>query len=252
MPNPNAINIDDPNWIRGFEEEPLEAELSPQLERELAEMKDRAKNAKLNPGLVEASEEIKEGNTNAVRKWQFNHQADFTEEAWNAGRIMWIGEFLCELQKIRPDAFYSEVSIRGLRGVGFVENGVPTYSGVGVANGNMPEWELLRTDEHGVPTTSKYRGWRTVLLACIKRGFITAEAVHKVFGRPVGERSRPWYRDIFTIQNGYCPECGQAACECKNRWDYLRAENYAYETPQEILQGKRQAVSPEPSRIICP
>ena len=247
-----AVIINDAEPGRGFDEEPLVADLGPKLEREVDEAGDRARNAKQHAGVAELAEEAHEGNVNAVRKYRFDHQQDFTEEAWTPGRIMWIGAFLCELQKVRPDAFYAEVAIRGLRGLGFMQNGLPVYSGTAYPNGNAPEWSQLRVDARGLPTNEKYRGWRTVLLQCIKGKFITVEQCYRVFGRPSGARSRPWYRTLWAIQHGSCMECGQTTCECKGRWDYLRADNYAYETPAEIIKGKRQQMDAEPCRIIAP
>lgn len=247
-----AIAVDDPGWIRGFDDEPMFNDLDPKLDKEVEEVADRAKNARSHPAVIEAFQEAKEGNVNAVRKFRFNHQQDFVEEAWVPGRIMWLGEFLCELQKIRPDAFYAETSYRGLRGLGFVDKGVPVYSGASMPNGNAPEWSLLREDAHGVPTSEKYRGWRTVLLCCIKRKFISEQECYRVFGRPEGSRAKPWYRDIFAIKNGYCMDCGQVSCECKNKWDWLRADNYAYEVPEDVIRGRRQITDPTPSRIYVP
>src|ERR1700733_1129679 len=150
----------------------------------------------------EATRKMHEDNVNAVRKFRFTHQEYYTE--WVPGKILWIGDFLTMLQKIRPDAFYAEYSIMGLRGLGFMENDKPVYSGAAVSNGNMPEYSQLRVDSRGLPTKEKYRGWRTVLLCLIKKDIITVEQSDAVFGKPSGPRSRPWYRTLFAIRNGRC------------------------------------------------
>ena len=247
-----AIEIDPLAPSQGFNDEPMFADLDPELENQVAEAEDRARNAKVPEALRELTEQAKTENIDASRKYRFLHQSDYDESTWQKGRVLWIGKFLCELQKIRPDAFYAETSFMGLRGLGFIQNGVPVYSGTAVANGNMPEWSLLRVDSRGLPIKEKYRGWRTVLLACIKGGFITESQCDEVFGKPIGDRSRPWYRELYKIRNNRCPECQKNACICIDHYDYLRSDNYAYDVPPEIQAGRRQLVEPEPSRIYVP
>lgn len=247
-----AYEIDPLAPSQGFDDEPMFADLGPELEKQVAEAEDRAHNAKVNQALKEATEAAQSENIDASRKYRFLHQSDYEETSWEKGRVLWLGKFLCELQRIRPDAFYAETSYMGLRGLGFVQNGQPVYSGVAVANGNMPEFELLRVDQHGMPKNSKYRGWRTVLLACIKGGFITEAQCDEVFGKPIGDRSRPWYRELFIIRNNRCPECEKQVCICIDHWDYLRSDNHAYDVPPDVQAGRRQIVEPEPSRIYVP
>lgn len=247
-----AIEIDPLAPSQGFDDEPMFSDLSPELEKQVAEAEDKAKSAKPSEIIQELTEQARSENIDSSRKYRFLHQSDYDESSWHKGRVLWLGKFLCELQKIRPDAFYAENSYMGLRGLGFIQNGNPIYSGVSVANGNMPEWELLRVDDRGMPKSSKYRGWRTVLLACIKGEFITEDQCDEVFGKPIGDRSRPWYRELFIIRNSRCPECEKQVCICTDHWDYLRADNHAYDVPPDVQAGRRQIVEPEPSRIYVP
>ena len=198
----------------------------------------------------EATKQAREDNMNAVRKYRFTHQEDYVD--WVPGRILWLGDFLSMLQQIRPDAFYAEYAIQGRRGIGFIINGKPEYSGVSIGNGNCPEWSQLRVDARGLPLSEKYRGWRTVLLALIKRDIITVEQCDAVFGKPTGPRSRPWYRTLFSIRNGRCPECGHKICDCSDGWDYLRSDAYAYEVPADVAKGNRQVVDTSEHRIWMP
>ena len=214
----------------------------------VAELEKRAEDAReflLHHAPSDVDEEtrrLRESNVNAVRRFRLTHQEDYVD--WVPGKILWLGDFLCMLQKIRPDAFYAEYSYLGLRGLGFVVNGKPEYSGVSVANGNMPEWSQLRVDARGLPLSERFRGWRTVLLGLIQRGYITVDQCNAVFGSPGGPRSRPWYRTLYAIRNGRCAECGCEACECPDGWDYLRADNYAYEVPADVTAGKQQIMEP--------
>ena len=45
-----------------------------------------------------------------------------------------------------------------------------------------PEWSVMRFDEFDVPTTEKYRGWRTAVLRLIQEEVVTEEEVDRTFG----------------------------------------------------------------------
>ena len=45
-----------------------------------------------------------------------------------------------------------------------------------------PEWSVMRFDEFDVPTTEKYRGWRTAMLRLIQEGVLLEEEVDRAFG----------------------------------------------------------------------
>lgn len=46
----------------------------------------------------------------------------------------------------------------------------------------MVEWSILKLDNHGLPAGEEYRGWRTVLSQLIRKGILTEEKVHDIFG----------------------------------------------------------------------
>jgi hypothetical protein len=48
----------------------------------------------------------------------------------------------------------------------------------------MIEWSVLNLDKHGLPDGEAYRGWRTVLSELIKKGVLTEQRAHEIFGRP--------------------------------------------------------------------
>lgn len=45
-----------------------------------------------------------------------------------------------------------------------------------------PEWSVMRFDEFDVPTTEKYRGWRTALLRLMQEGLLDESEVNRAFG----------------------------------------------------------------------
>ena len=62
------------------------------------------------------------------------------------------------------------------------------------------EWMVMKFDEFGVPTTPRFIGWRTALLALIRNGAITVAEAHRAF--PVGTGPQAaWYKQqIFEFQ----------------------------------------------------
>jgi hypothetical protein len=57
-----------------------------------------------------------------------------------------------------------------------------------------PEWSVMRFNEWNVPTTEKYRGWRTAMLHLILAGVLTEEEVDRAFGPPVDNDASWFYR----------------------------------------------------------
>jgi hypothetical protein len=230
------------------------------------DMEKRAKDASAHipEEIVEATVAAQEENADAVRVYRMRFQQDFKN--WDKGRVIWIGDFLGMLQTIRPDAFLAETSFMGLRGIGFVgahdvkqEDGTSKieegayYSGVSYMNGNAPEWTKVAIDAHQLPTHEVYRGWRAVLLALIKKGIISEKQCDEVFGKPsAGPRSKGWHRGLWEVRNGKCGECRKETCDCADRFDFLRSDNYAYPIPEGIAKGQRQQVEPREAerRII--
>lgn len=60
-----------------------------------------------------------------------------------------------------------------------------------------PEWSLMHFDEFDVPTTERYRGWRTALLALITNGVLTEEEVDRAFGPVVLNEASELYRAVL-------------------------------------------------------
>ncbi len=64
------------------------------------------------------------------------------------------------------------------------------------------EWSVLRLDNHGLPAGEEYRGWRTVLCELIKKGAISEEKAHQIFGRPTDSVvSRRYRRTLFQYRH---------------------------------------------------
>jgi hypothetical protein len=67
----------------------------------------------------------------------------------------------------------------------------------------MPEWGLLREEEHGVPNGEAAIGWRQVLVKLVLSGIFSENRVHEIFGEPTCfARSIRYRRTLHAIRNG--------------------------------------------------
>jgi hypothetical protein len=62
-----------------------------------------------------------------------------------------------------------------------------------------PEWSVLRFNDYDVPTSEKYRGWRTAMLALIKAGVLTEREVNNAFGPVVHNEASQLYLDALQL-----------------------------------------------------
>jgi len=66
----------------------------------------------------------------------------------------------------------------------------------------MIEWSVLRLDAHNLPNGEDYRGWRTVVCELIKRGVITEQKAHEIFGPPTDSIvSRRYRKSLFNYRH---------------------------------------------------
>jgi hypothetical protein len=56
-----------------------------------------------------------------------------------------------------------------------------------------PEWGVMRFNEFDVPTSEKYRGWRTALLAMVIKGVLDESEVDRAFGPVVHNEASEFY-----------------------------------------------------------
>ena len=70
-----------------------------------------------------------------------------------------------------------------------------------VPMGPMPEHSVLRFDAHGLPTTEKYRGWRTVLIELIRQGYLSEAECNRVFGLPRAQIAVKWNEVLQSMRS---------------------------------------------------
>ncbi len=146
---------------------------------------------------IEKAAQLHEDNVEAHRPSRMDRQDEITQV--RLGRVMHMNEFLRRLRTVCPGAHYNDWSVAGMRGLNVVVGGERKYV-CAVQNGVMPEFETLRTDEYGVATTSRYRGWRTVILNLIEKGHITHAQAERAFGQAGGAHASRFLREASLIR----------------------------------------------------
>lgn len=138
--------------------------------------------------------EWKEGNAAIAREYQFVKPEDYKDEAARVGRIMGHDEFILILRKkLNLKCFYREMGHPQKIALWVVRaEGTPAESMGFVKRGLTTELSIMRFDDHGVPLDEKFRGWRTVLMNLVMKGFLKEHDVRRVFGRAKGPASEKY------------------------------------------------------------
>lgn len=126
-------------------------------------------------------------------------------EEYRPGEILSQNEILRRLRRIDSTMNYNNFSNRGLVGIHCMRRGEPTYCNATVQVGSSPEFDLVRLDDHGLAKGFKYRGWRSMLLALIRGGFISEAEAHREFGKP-GVLAANYKKELFDLRN----RCGDS------------------------------------------
>lgn len=177
------------------------APYSPELEAQVAEYaKNRHEPTKISEESSESLHKLRESNTSAVKQFKFDQQEEL--ERVRLGALMDCLELLRRLNKLRPARFTAQLGkLLALKML------VPTSQGgewqyvCAVPAGLMPEYSTTYLDEHGLPTSEMYRGWRTVLLRVILSGAVSEEDIEREFGRPNGPDGERYRRTLWGFRN---------------------------------------------------
>lgn len=149
-------------------------------------------------------------NSEAVKSQRWEDQEYFKDYPSRVGNPMHHVEFFDKLKKITGDKIYYEQ--------GNFESDLAIYQMYGTpqprldgrqfeylfyaTKGTMPEYDLVEFDEvRDVPKRPLMRGWRTLLLSLIRRGTITEDEAHRVFGKSVGNGGYIYRRDLYRWRN---------------------------------------------------
>ena len=172
-------------------------------------------------------QQLQEENSASVREFRLFDQAEVGEAAQDerTGRILPAFTFVEMLWKCGIVCVLTRVNVQGLRSLkgkahareraahydrtmaGLVVNSsramplpAPRYV-TWVQIPAMIEYSVMRFDGHGLATSEKYRGWRTVLLKLIQEGLLTERQANHVFGEPRGPAAARWGQILQSFRN---------------------------------------------------
>jgi len=154
---------------------------------------------------IEAMQANKEQSDDQVAGYRMEDQKELTDFKSRNVNILGTKQFVLKLREngIRCLAIYN-----GMPGTVGLWAIVPTTHGSDVRYITMMqipaqiEWSVLRLDAHGLPAGEDYRGWRTVIAELIKKGAVTEQRAHEIFGKPTDSIvSRRYRRSLFQFRN---------------------------------------------------
>jgi len=141
---------------------------------------------------AEASSETKEQlarqeelSENVAEQYRWVTPEEYKNEGDRIGRIMHSCVFLNNLKKAGVNCWMRQHPQAGKITLVVQRTGKNVAPEVGCwcMAGFAPELSIMRFDEHGIPTTEKFRGWRTCLLQLILKGIISESKAEEVFGK---------------------------------------------------------------------
>lgn len=192
---------DVPPWMSYAAE--FDERLDPKLEAEIAEYAQHRHDKTSSQNEEELCRQ-KELNNELAKQYQWLHPSEYADEGPRIGKIMHSSELINKLRdECKVKCWYREhpqprkVTLLVQRGQGIL----PPEVGCWAQFGYMPEYSIVRFDDHGVPLDEKYRGWRTVLLQLIIKGVLTEEVADRVFGKAVGPASTRYRSILHSFRN---------------------------------------------------
>ena len=191
-----------------YDDELADPVLTPQQAADLAEYERREPVESRDARTEDLTAALREGNSAAVSGYQWDRQEELSEahEAERMGKAMHANELMRGLKACGLECGLRKTKLRQMMGL----DGVVKINGVlqvqylcWVQVPWMPEYSVMYFDDHGLPTSEKYRGWRTVLIQLIQHGAIREADALRVFGEPTGQPvARRFKQLLYAIRNG--------------------------------------------------
>lgn len=176
----------------------------------------------------ESLAEFTEENTESVKqfRWLDANEVGEAREDERFGRILHAAHFLELLRRTGFVGIYTKsLAARGLRHLGGAEKardraahferttaGLVTMGSTGIQLPRpvyvtwvqipwMIEYSVMRFDAHGLATSEKYRGWRTVLIELIRQHHLSEAECNRVFGEARGPAAKRWGEIMQSIRS---------------------------------------------------
>lgn len=177
------------------------SKLNPELEEAVKRYEERM-HTKASSETLEELARQKEINNALAGNYQWVKPEEYAEVAPRIGRIMHSTVFI---NKLRTEC--------GLK-CWYTQHGMPRRLTLKVQVGNeepqtacwvqegfMPEYSIMKFDEHGVPLDERMRGWRTPLLQLLIKGIVSEKIVEQVFGKATGPASKKFNELLYNVRN---------------------------------------------------
>jgi hypothetical protein len=158
-----------------------DAALSEAIEEYAKRVSDAAPTAQTDEELCRLQEQTE----HTAKEYQWLTPQEYADAGDRVGKVKGVATFITQLQRAGLNCWYRRHPHNDKLTL-VVVNKLSKEAEVGcwVQFGFMPELSVMRFDDHGIPTTEKYRGWRTCLLQLILKGCISREKAEEVFGKP--------------------------------------------------------------------
>lgn len=179
----------------------FDEKLSPELEEavkqysETKHVKSSAQNEEELCRQTELSDET-------AKQYQWVHPDEYKNEGERIGKIIHSSELINKFRKeFHVDCWYREHPNPRKITLIVKKYGFEPEVACWVQLGFMPEYTIMKFDEHGAPLDEKYRGWRTVLLQLILKDILKEEDVKKHFGEATGDASKKYNSLLYEWRN---------------------------------------------------
>jgi len=145
--------------------------------------------------------EQRENNQEIAKQYQWLSEEEYKDQDARIGKLMSHADLINKLRKAGIRCHYRQHMHDDKATLYVIKNGEEKFAAWVQINGLMPEYEFVNFDERGVVLNTRRRGWRTVLLQMILKGFITEELAQRVFGPAQGPASKRYNATLYAIRN---------------------------------------------------
>lgn len=142
----------------------------------------------------------KEMSDEMAKEYQWLHPSEYSDAGPRVGRILHSSEVINKLRKCGIRCWYRQHPQPKKITLVVYRDG-ELQVGCWAQHGYMPEYSIVRFDEHGVPLDEKFRGWRTMLLQLILKGLLTEDDANKEFGYASGPASVRYRSTLYSFRS---------------------------------------------------
>jgi len=174
--------------------------LDPELEEEIKVYSEHVHQEGSNQDKEELHRQ-KEINREVSKEYQFLKPEEYENEDARKGKILHSSELITIFRtKCNLKCWYREHPQPDKLALIVQKDNEESEVGCWVQKGYMWEYSYVIFDDHDLPLQERNRGWRTVLLQLIIKGYLTKDLVEKVFGFATGPASKRYNTILYGFQ----------------------------------------------------